>query len=136
MNGRFIFRLLVALVAIVAILGLGAIVYNAGVAQGAAQAAQLAGSESGAVPVPYYGPYAPPFFGFGFFGLLGLLFFLFLLFGAMRALFWRGPRGWGHMHRGPWGVPPMAGKEDWSKGVPPPFEEWHRRAHESQPAEK
>jgi len=136
MNGRFIFRLLAALVAIVAILGLGAIVYGAGVTQGVAQSTQLAGSEVSVVPVPYYGPYASPFFGFGCFGLLGLLFFLFLLFGAVRALFWRGPRGWGHMHRGPWGMPPMAGKEEWDKGVPPPFEEWHRRAHEPQPAEK
>src|SRR3972149_2452251 len=92
MNGRFIFRLLAALVAIVAILGLGAIVYNAGVAQGMAQAALLAGGGSGG-----------------------------------------GRRGWGHMQRGPWGMPPMAGKEDWGKGVPPPFEEWHRRAHEPKP---
>jgi len=136
MNGRFIFRLLAALVAIVAIVGLGGIVYNAGVAQGMTQAAPRAEGEVSAAPGPYYAPYAAPFFGFGFFGLLGLLFFLFLLFGAVRALFWRGPRGWGHMHRGPWGGPPMGGKEEWSKWVPPPFEEWHRRAHESQPAEK
>ena len=46
-----------------------------------------------------------------------LLFFLFLFFG-LRGLFWRGRRGggWGYRHG----------------GIPPAFEEWHRRAHEQQ----
>ena len=45
----------------------------------------------------------------------------------LDALFW-GPRwGWGH-HHGSWG-------RHWENGVPPMFEEWHKRAH-GQPEEK
>ena len=133
MNGRFLFRVLLTLVVVAAIVGIGTYVYNAGVEQGLAQSAQMAGRESGAVPYPYYGPYVRPFFGFGFFGLLFPLLFLFLVFGAMRALFWRGARGWGRMHPGPWDGSPVAGKRDWSNGAPPIFEEWHRRQHEPKP---
>jgi hypothetical protein len=73
-------------------------------------------------PYPYYGMHP---FGFGF-GALGCIFpflFILLFFGLMRGLFFRGR--WGHgMHHGPWG-----------NGVPPMFEEWHKRAHEPQSAE-
>ena len=52
-------------------------------------------------------------FGFGFFPLFPFLFILFWFFVA-RGLFWRG--AWrGRMHG--------------CAGVPPQFEEWHRRAH-------
>jgi hypothetical protein len=38
--------------------------------------------------------------------------------------------GWGyHGHHGPWG-------KGWEGKVPPPFEEWHKRAHGETPAEE
>jgi len=119
MNGRFFLSVVLALVLVAAIVGVGVYVYNAGIAQGLAEGAQVAGRESGTAPYPYYSPFARPFFGFGFFGLLFPLLFVFLIFGAIRAMFWRGRMGWGHMHRGEWGqhVPSMA-------------EEWHRKMHE------
>lgn len=135
MNGRFILRVLLTLVVVAAIVGLGAYIYNAGMAQGLAQSAQVTGRESGAAPIPYTGPYVRPFFGFGCFGLLIPLFLMFLLFGAMRVLFWRGAWGRGRMHHGAWGMPPMAGKWDPSKGAQAMFEEWHRHMHESHEGE-
>ncbi|HEX9246269.1 MAG TPA: hypothetical protein VGA35_08905, partial [bacterium] len=81
----------------------------------------------GAAPYPMYAypayPYGYPFhgpFGFGFFGLLGPILFIFLLFALARGLFWRG-YGYGCGRGG-------------GRGVPPRFEEWHRRAH-AQPKE-
>jgi hypothetical protein len=82
--------------------------------------------------------YAMPFgrpFGFGGFGLVGLLVLLiqmFVIFGIVRALFGHGRHGWRHMY-GPWGNPEETGKGDWKDGVPPMFEEWHRRSHADQP---
>jgi hypothetical protein len=110
-------RLLVgALIALV----VGVTAYNLGFSHGVAQ--QLPAGAAG----PYPWPYRPWGFGFGVF--VPVLFFFLLL----RVLFWGGPwrRGWygayaghyGHYGRGcyPAGAP----------GVPPMFEEWHRRAHE------
>ena len=122
MSGRIFLRVVLTLVLAAAIVGFGAYVYNAGVSQGIAEGARLTPRESGAVP--YYGPYARPFFGFGCFGLLVPLFFLFLIFGLMRALFWRGPWGRGRMH-----------EDHWGKGAPAMFEEWHRRMHEPKSGE-
>ena len=120
---RILWRVLVALVLIAAIIGIGVYAYNIGMAQGLAQKVQVPAGESIRIPYMQYGP---PFFGFGF-GLLGCLVPLFLLclvFASMRALFWHGPMGWRHMHRRHW---------DWQdekdKGVPSFFAEWHRRAH-------
>ncbi len=108
MIGRMFLRGLLALVVIALVAGAGVYAYNAGVAQG------LATSGEGGVAGPYRGPFFFPVFGWGFFCLpLLLLWFLFPLFGMWR-------RGWGK-HRG-----------QWDKGVPPMFEEWHRRAHEPQ----
>ncbi len=129
---RIFWRVLVVLVLIAAILGIGVYAYNIGMAQGLAQQGQAAASGPIHVPYMYYGH---PFLGFGFgFGLLGCLiplFLLFLVFGSLRALFWHGRMGWGHMHRRRW---------DWrdenGKDVPPFFAEWHRRAHGEPEEEK
>jgi hypothetical protein len=120
---RILWRVLVVLVLVAAIVGIGAYAYNLGMVQGLAQKLPAA---AGAAPrMPYLG-YGHPFFGFGF-GLLGCLiplFLLFLVFGSLRAIFWHGPMGMRHMHHRDW---------DWrdenAKGVPPFFAEWHRRAH-------
>ena len=137
MNKSIIFRIVLALVLIGAVAGLGAFAFNAGLARGLAMSAPPAVGEHFQPPYAFYGmPYGRHIMGFGGFGLLGCLvplFLVFLFFLALRGLFWHGPRGWyGHMHHGPWG---MAGKGDWSKGVPPIFAEWHQRAHEGQPKE-
>jgi hypothetical protein len=138
MNGRIIFRVLLALVLLAAVAAVGVYAYNAGVARGLAENVALAPpGEDGVPALPYaYGYGAPyffhrPFFGYGF-GPLGCLFpllILFLVFGLMRGIFWGGSwgRGWGWRHYGPG-----------EKGLPPMFEEWHRRAHgePAQPTEK
>jgi hypothetical protein len=96
-------------------------------------------------------PYAHPYmmrgghmFGFGIFALLVPLFLLFLAFGAFRALIGCGP----HMyHRGYWDHPGMwemhhgmGPNGEGCRGVPPMFDEWHRKVHEkesaSEPQEK
>ena len=121
MNGRFVLRVLFALVVIAALAGLGVYVYNAGVAQGMATSGKIVVPESGVAPYPYYGgPFFFRPFGFGFAGCLFPLLFIFLALVLLRGFFWRGHGAWGG-HRG-----------HWEKGVPPLFEEWHRKAHEPQ----
>ncbi len=94
-------------------IGIGAIGYNAGLAQGLA--------DSGRAVVPFYG--APFGFGFGFLGLLFPLLFLFLFFGLARALFWRGP----------WKGGAGYGPHQWGDRERM-LEDWHRRAHGEAPA--
>ena len=125
MNGNNIgLRIVAALVLIAAIAGIAYFAFQAGVAQGSPITIQSPSGETAPFPYPYYGygPFHRPFgFGFGFLGCLIPLFLFFLLFGAFRFLFW-GPRwGWGH-HHGPWA-------RRWENGVPPMFEEWHKKAH-------
>ncbi len=137
MNRNIIFKIVMALVLIGALVGIAVFAYNAGAAQRLAFNPPASSSNDGTLPLPhpYYGMHAFPFFGFGCFGVLIPLFLLFVVFGAFRALFWHGPRHWHRMHAGPW--------RDWSStcadgqpGIPPFFAEWHRRAHESQPEPK
>ncbi len=120
MNGRIVLGVLLVLVLVAGAVALVNNAYQAGVAQGLAESGKLPSPGTGGVPYPYYG--APYFyhwpFGFGFFGFLFPLFFFLVLFTLVRGFFWRGR--WG----GPHG--------SWKAGVPPMFEEWHRRAHESQ----
>ena len=55
------------------------------------------------------------------------LFFVFFLFFIMRGLWW------GAMWRGGWGPGWRYRYRRYDGGVPPEFEEWHRRAHAEQP---
>jgi hypothetical protein len=129
MNGNnTALRIVSALVLVAAIAGIAFFAFRAGVAQGSPITLQAPSGETAPAPYPYYG-YGMPFyrpwgFGFGFLGCLIPLFLFFIVFGAFRFLLW-GPRwGWRH-HRGgygPWG-------RTWENGVPPMFEEWHKRAH-------
>jgi hypothetical protein len=117
MNNRSLFRVLAIAALAIAIgvaIGIGA--YNAGMAQGLAQSSQVVAAQPPAgAPVYFY----PRPWGYGFFPFFPVLFF-FLLFFGLRGLFWRGRwgGGWGYRHG----------------GVPPAFDEWHRRAHEQQPS--
>lgn len=151
MTRRITFGILIALVVIAGAAGLGITTYRIGYVQGLQQSGKIEfvappqGAPDGLGPrggpwgygyggPGYYGPYEfGPFGGWGFgwgFGPFGFLrcliplFFFFLLFALLRGLFWRRwGGGWGHRH---WGPGP-------GQGVPPPFEEWHKRAHEQTP---
>ncbi|HJZ71932.1 MAG TPA: hypothetical protein VKE51_09330 [Vicinamibacterales bacterium] len=123
MRNRLGFTALLAVLLLLAAVGAGVYGYNIGVAHGIAQSAALAergaAAPGAAAPVVFYP--RPWGFGFGFFPFAPLFFILFWIL-IFRALFWRGPR-WG---RG-YGYACAPG------GVPPAFDEWHRRAH-AQPA--
>lgn len=110
--------LLVVLLAASAAATIGYMAYGAGVAHGLAESGRLAALPGGGpgTNVPYvYVWHRPWGFGFGFFPF----FFILLWFFLLRGLFWRGRRGWGGWYDG---------------GVPPRFEEWHRRAHAQDPS--
>ena len=120
MGDRFGFRLLVGLALIATLAGVGFYAYNMGVAHGIAESGRIAAVAAPGGPVPVVPIGLMPWrFGFGlfpFFPLFGILFWILVL----RALFWRRP-WWGY--RGYYGY----------RGMPPMFEEWHRRAHAEQP---
>jgi len=130
MNGNNIaLRIVSALVLLAAIAGIGFFAFRAGVAQGSPVIIQAPSGETVTTPYMYPGyefGHTRFFFPFGF-GCFGPLLALFLLFTALRAsrfLFW-GPRwGRGHHHHGPWGW-------HWGGGVPPMFNELHKRAHDN-----
>ena len=95
-----------------AAIGIGA--YNAGVAQGIVESGRMIAAPPAATPYVYVWPRP---WGFGFFPFFPILFFLFF-FVVVRGLLWRGRwhGGWRYRY----------------DGVPPAFEEWHRRAHAGQ----
>jgi hypothetical protein len=141
-NG-LIFRVIGVLLLIGLMSAGGYMAYHAGIAQGVTQApevataiAQAAQNGQGAPVPPMYGHgyeygygypmYHHPFGFFPFGAICGSIFFLFLFFGLLKMIFFRGMmhRGWdGHKH-GPWG-------RHWEGGVPPMFNDWHKRAHEA-----
>jgi len=120
---RIVIGVLLVLALAAGIGGISSYAYHLGLAQGLAQTGQPASPGSGA-PYPMYhygygwpGPFGFGFFGFPFFGFLWPLLWIVLLILLFRALSW-GARG--HWMRRSYGG-----------GVPPWFEEWHRRTHES-----
>jgi hypothetical protein len=123
------------LLAILAGIGIGVAVYNAGLDQGVAEGLRQSGQDAQAVRVigPRYGHgYG---YGWGFFPF-GLILFPLLVIGIIllvRGAFWRGrwggPGGYGPGGYG-WGPP-----GPWGQGGPQRFEEWHRRQHD-QPGER
>ena len=131
MNGKFVFRIVATLVMVAAIAAVAFFAFNAGVAKGSPITIDAPEGQVAPVPYPYFGhgygmPFHRPFgFGFGCFGILFTIFFLVLALKAFRFAVW-GPR-FGHASRmhGPW-------RGHWGEnGVPPMFDEWHKRAHES-----
>ena len=129
MNGKIWLRILSGLVMVAAITGIAFFAFQAGVAHGSPITLQPPAGES--APIPYYGmPYGHggfhgmPFLGFGCFGILIPLFLFFLAMKAFRFAVWGSRWGRHPMHgHGPWG-------RGWEGGVPPMFDEWHKRAHE------
>ena len=127
MNGKIGLRIVSTLVLIAAIAGIAFFAFRAGVAQGSPITIEAPSGESAPVPYPHYGygygmRFHHPFgFGLGCFGILIPLFLFFLALKAFRFAFW-GPR-WGWGHHGPW-------RHSWGeRGVPPMFDEWHKKAH-------
>ena len=137
----FIILRVIALVLLVGLVAGGIFMaFRAGEAQGISQSPAVAtaiaqSAESGqAAPVPpmMYGHdygYGYPMYGhhamfFPFGAICGSIFFVFLIIGWMKMVFFGGirHRGWEGRHHGPWG-------RHWENGVPPMFEEWHKRAH-------
>ena len=112
MNKRFGFWLAISLLAIAMLAVVGYYSYHAGMMHGIAESGKLtSGGNAPVVVWPRWG------FGFGFFPFFPLFFFILLWVFLLRGLFWR--RRWGA------GCGYGSGS-----GVPPQFEEWHRRAHE------
>jgi hypothetical protein len=112
-------RWLVWLAGIALLALVGVYAYQAGVAHGIAQSGALAAAGAqGAGGRAFYW-YARPwgFGGFPFFPVFPLLFILFWVF-VFRGLFWH------RRYPGYW-----YGPESRRGGVPPMFDEWHRRAH-------
>ena len=117
MGSRLGFRWLIGLLVVAMLVVAGVYGYNIGVAHGLAESGQFAAAPGPGAPAVAFYP-RPWGFGFGFFPFFPLLFILFW-FAVVRSLFWRG--GWyGRRGCGYGGY----------RGVPPAFEEWHRRAHE------
>lgn len=90
--------------------------YNAGVANGIVESGRIVAAPPA---TPSYVYVWPRPWGFGFAPFFPLL-FLVLFFVVVRGLVWRGRWHGGGAYR--------------YGGIPPAFEEWHRRAHASQPA--
>ena len=112
---RYGVRLVVGVLALATLVAVGAYTYNLGVARGLMETGRaLEGAGAGVPVVHVWHPW-----GFGFFPFFPLL-FLFLFFFVVRGLLWRG-----RWHRGGW--------NHRYEGVPPMFEEWHRRAHARTP---
>ena len=135
--GRAIVGFFLTLVAVGVLVGIGAEIYQAGVAQGIVDAGRFPAGT--AVPVAGYGGYH----GFNVLGLLFPLLFLFIIFGLIRAAFSRG-RGWGHgagrgYGRGHgWGrgwdrddVPGDDAPGSWREERDHRMAELHRRLHEA-----
>ena len=148
-NG-LVFRVIGVLLLIVLIAVGGFMAFKAGEANGIAQAPAIAtaiekaaenGQPADLPPMMSghqygYGYGSPMMYRhhFGFFpgGICFSIFFLFLLFGALKMIFFGRMH---HMHhhgghwRGPWG-------RHWEDGVPPMFNDWHKRAHGEKPEEE
>jgi hypothetical protein len=113
------YRWLIGLFVIGLLVMVGGYAYQAGIAQGLAQSGNLAAPGAAAAAIMWRHPW-----GFGFFPFFPIfpIFFFILFWGiVLRGVFWR-RRFPGYWH-GP-GYGP-----EYSQGVPPMFNEWHRRAH-------
>ena len=108
MNRRIAMVVALVFVAVALVGVIGTTAYRAGVARGLADAGNVPG------PWIYYSPFWHP----GPFAVLFPFLGLFLILVLVRGLF---GRGWC-----------AGGQGSWKSGVPPAFEEWHRRAHQSE----
>ena len=117
MDRRVWLRWMGGLFAIALLVLAGVYVYDLGVAHGLAEGA--AGTGVAGRETPFIGWSRP--WGFGFFPFFPF-FFILLWMVLLRGFFWRGPWYGRGLRGGRW--------DDGRDGVPPAFDEWHRRAHE------
>ena len=122
-----------AILAILAVIGVGVAAFNAGVDQGVSQELARGGDTQQVVRVVGHGwGYGR---GFGFpFGLILFPLFVIGIVLLLRGAFWRGrwgggPRWWGPGGYGP-GGPGGPGGYGPSWGGPQAFDEYHRRLHD------
>ena len=117
MNGYGRYGLARVLLGTLLALVVGVVAYNLGFSQGLAQ--HVAAPPPGAYPWPAHA------WGVGFFPVLFFVLFWFL---ALRLVFWGfvGRRAWRYGR----GCGPGYGYGYGGGGLPPVFDEWHRRAHE------
>jgi hypothetical protein len=128
-RGSFVWRLIGIVLLIGLVIGGGVMTYRAGVAQGVAQAPEVAAAISdaaesgGAFPGFGYGyPMTRMHPRFGFFplgGILGFILFIFLFFGLMRLIFfrrWAWHPGHKYGHGRPWDMPPWAENKEGEVG--------------------
>jgi hypothetical protein len=131
MSGRTFLNLVLGVLVVVVLAGIGIGIYNAGLSQGIAQAADV---PAGTVPAVAYGwgyGWHPGFFGFGFLWILFPILFLVLLFGLARAAF-GGGRRWGP-GRGPGGWEPGGhGPNGWHDERERRIAELHKRLHDEE----
>lgn len=125
MKRNTIFKIIAAVVLIAAVIGLGVFAYNTRMSQGMPFDPQQ--FEDGNFPMAPHMAYGNRGFHPG--GFLAPLLLMLLVFGAIRSLFWGSRRRWHHMH-GFRAMHKGAGYGTCEEGVPPMFDEWHRRAHE------
>ena len=115
-----------AVLVLLAVIGIGVGVYNAGVHDGISQGLQQSGENTQVVRVIDGGyRHGYGFFPFGFFLFPLVVIGIILL---ARGAFWRGRRG-GPWRGGPYGGG-WGGPGPWGPGGPQRYEEWHRRQHE------
>ena len=115
-------RVTLVVLAVLAVIGIGAGVYQAGLSQGFAEAARQAAENGDQVVRPEYLGYGWHGYGFGhgvgFFGIIFWILGILLIIGLVRAAF-----GWGR-----WGGP--GGPGGWGPGGRREhFEEIHREMH-------
>jgi hypothetical protein len=115
MNNRLLGGFVIAALGAVAAAAIAIGSYNAGVARGLVESGRMIAAAPAGPPFMYVWPRP---WGFGFLPIFPIFFFL-LFFFVVRAMLWRGRwhSGWRHRY----------------DDVPPMFEEWHRRAHATQP---
>lgn len=115
MDKRVFRALVVAALVVLGAVAIGMGAYDAGVAHGIAESGRMIAAPQAGMPYIYVWPRP---WGFGFFPFFPILFLLFFFF-IVRGLLWRGRwhGGWRYRY----------------DGVPPAFEEWHRRAHAAPP---
>lgn len=135
MNGKIALRVVSGLVLLAVIAAIGFFAFQAGVAKGSPINIEAPSGESVPAPYPYYGygygmRFPHPFtWGFGCLIPLFAVFLLVLALKSFRVMMW-GPRwGWGGHHM--WHP-----RGEGGDGVPPMFEEWHKRSHEDWHKEK
>ena len=128
-RGRVVGGIVLLIVLVLGSLAIGALAYNAGVANGITQAASeaLPAGEAGSISPYFYGARGFGHYGPGSFLLFCLVvpFLFFLFFGAMKLIF--APWRMGHRHGG-WG---WKGNEEWRSRFEERAAEWHRKAHEA-----